>query len=70
MTLVATRGFNHSAIAWPRHKMPLDFSRTEILGLMQYTDTSISMPPKGKYSASEKVVQKPFEERFLKYPVM
>lgn len=67
MAPVATTGFNHSALVWPRHKMPLDyFSRTEILGLMQSTDTSISMPPKFKCSATEKAVQKSFEERAMR----
>lgn len=69
MALVATAGFHYSAILWPRHKMPQgNFSRAEILGLMQSTDTSISMPPKFKCSATKKVVQKYFL-RFLKYPV-
>lgn len=55
MSLVATTGFNHSAIHWPRHRMPLDnFSRTEMLGLMQTIDTSISMPHKFKCSALRK----------------
>lgn len=64
MALVATRGFNPATV-WSRHKMPLDnFSRTEVLGLMQSTDPSISMHLKVKCSATEKAVQKSFEESF------
>lgn len=71
MALVATSGFNHSAIVCPRHKMPLVISEElKSQALFSPQIQVFKCLPRSNTQDTEKIVQKYFEVHFLKYPVM